>query len=176
MTRFDKLVFIHEISLVAIKIPAKLSGLYVDRLQKFLVCRPRLKRVQNLEDEPDKRLILLAESYSDLTLSFLPLELINFVKETDGEPTNYTITMSYDDFMVDDVLRRLLPENVEIPSSFEQVGHIAHLNLKDNVLPYKNIIGEVIMDKNPHIKTVVNKVGTIESEFRTFPMEVSTII
>lgn len=28
------------------------------------------------------------------------------------------------------------------------------------------------MDKNPHITTVVNKVGTIENEFRVFSMEV----
>lgn len=28
------------------------------------------------------------------------------------------------------------------------------------------------MDKNPHIETVVTKIGTIESEFRVFKMEV----
>lgn len=28
------------------------------------------------------------------------------------------------------------------------------------------------MDKNPHIQTVVTKIGTIESEFRVFNMEV----
>jgi Met-10+ like-protein len=32
--------------------------------------------------------------------------------------------------------------------------------------------GQVILDKNSNIRTVVNKVGTIETEFRTFPMEV----
>jgi len=69
--------------------------------------------------------------------------------------------------------RRLLPlEITEIPSSFEMVGHIAHLNLRDELLPYKEIIGQVIIEKNPKIKTVVNKVGKIETEFRTFPMQV----
>ncbi len=29
------------------------------------------------------------------------------------------------------------------------------------------------MDKNPTITTVVNKLSSIETEFRTFPMEVS---
>lgn len=46
------------------------------------------------------------------------------------------------------------------------------MNLREDVLPYKHIIGQVILDKNPILKTVVNKTGNIETEFRTFPMEV----
>ena len=41
-------------------------------------------------------------------------------------------------------------------------------------MPYKKVIAEVLVDKNPHIRTVINKtadVGT-ESEFRTFGYEV----
>lgn len=35
---------------------------------------------------------------------------------------------------------------------------------------------QVLLDKNtPQIRTVVNKIGTIENVFRTFPMEVVTI-
>lgn len=37
----------------------------------------------------------------------------------------------------------LLPDGMEVPSAFEGIGHIAHLNLKDEWLPYKHIIGEV---------------------------------
>ena len=55
--------------------------------------------------------------------------------------------------------QRLLPPGSEVPSSFESVGHIAHLNIRDELLPYKHVIGQVIMDKNPTITTVVNKVG-----------------
>ncbi len=40
------------------------------------------------------------------------------------------------------------------------------------MIPYKYLIAKVILDKNPGISTVVNKLGTIETEFRTFPMEV----
>jgi len=35
----------------------------------------------------------------------------------------------------DEVLRKLLPENVEVPSSMEQVGHILHVNLGEEQLP-----------------------------------------
>lgn len=54
--------------------------------------------------------------------------------------------------------QRLLPAGVEVPSSFESVGHIAHFNLRPEVMPFKHIIAQVVLDKNPTIRTVVNKV------------------
>jgi tRNA (guanine37-N1)-methyltransferase len=55
----------------------------------------------------------------------------------------------------------------------ELLNFTAHLNLREKYLPYKSIIAEVLLDKNPHIKTVINKVDTIgESEYRTFAYEV----
>lgn len=40
-------------------------------------------------------------------------------------------------------VQRLLPEGIEVPSSFETVGHIAHLNLREELLPHKHTIGQV---------------------------------
>ncbi len=46
-----------------------------------------------------------------------------------------------------------------MPSSFETVGHVAHLNLRDELLPFKRVIGRVLLEKNtPRIRTVLNKV------------------
>jgi tRNA (guanine37-N1)-methyltransferase len=56
-------------------------------------------------------------------------------------------------------LQKLLPEGIDVPTSFESIGHIAHLNLRPEQLPHKALIGQVIMDKNPTIRTVVNKVS-----------------
>lgn len=58
------------------------------------------------------------------------------------------------------------------PTSFEQVGSIVHVNLDDALLPYKYVIGQVLLDKVPSCRTVVNKVGKIVSPWRTFDMEV----
>lgn len=70
----------------------------------------------------------------------------------------------------------ILPEDAqgEIPVGFAIVGHVAHLNLRDEYLPYKKVIAEVLIDKNPGIKTVINKVDDVgtHSEFRTFAYEV----
>lgn len=67
----------------------------------------------------------------------------------------------------------MLPQGVEVPSSFETIGHIAHLNITGDLLPYKDVVAKVIYDKNqPRIKTVVNKVGSITNEFRVPTFEI----
>jgi len=68
------------------------------------------------------------------------------------------------------MLQKLLPEGSEVPSSFESIGHIAHLNIRDELLLYKGVIGQVIMEKNPHIKTVVNKVRPLPTEPEAYPL------
>ena len=49
----------------------------------------------------------------------------------------------------------------------------AHLNLREQFLPYKRLIAEVLLDKNPVIRTVINKVDEVgeQSEYRTFNYE-----
>ncbi|KAL7761424.1 hypothetical protein ACKLNR_007959 [Fusarium oxysporum f. sp. zingiberi] len=88
----------------------------------------------------------------------------------------YDIEIGYDSWSYLDVMKSILPDELheEIPSGFNTVGHVAHLNIRDQYLPYKNIIAQVLLDKNPHIKTVINKIDNVgsENEFRTFAYEV----
>ena len=42
------------------------------------------------------------------------------------------------------ILEGLLPKGIIVPSAFETVGHIIHLNLKEEHLPYKNLIAKVL--------------------------------
>ena len=88
---------------------------------------------------------------------------------------SHTIVLTYQDWTAEEILGRLLlPEGVkEVPSAFEAVGHLAHVNLRDELLPYKYLVGKVLLDKNsPRIRTVVNKLGSIDTKYRTFGMEV----
>ena len=50
----------------------------------------------------------------------------------------------------------------------------AHLNLRERFEPYKKLVAEVLLDKNPTIKTVINKTDFVgsDSAFRTFGYEV----
>jgi tRNA (guanine37-N1)-methyltransferase len=88
----------------------------------------------------------------------------------------YELHLDYDFWDYRDVMQSVLPEEVHdcIPTGFNTVGHVAHLNLRDHALPYKKLIGEVLRDKNPQITTVINKIDQVgeENEFRTFNYEV----
>ena len=55
------------------------------------------------------------------------------------------------------------------PDSIDHNLHVvslATLSAGDEHLPYKNLIGTVLLDKNRSIKTVIRKVGTIANEYR----------
>lgn len=46
----------------------------------------------------------------------------------------------------------------------------AHLNLRERYLPYQALVANVLLDKNPAIRTVINKTNNVgtNSEYRTF--------
>jgi tRNA (guanine37-N1)-methyltransferase len=43
-----------------------------------------------------------------------------------------------------DIMRKISPE--EVPNSYEIIGKIAHLNLREKFLPIKHLIGQIIID------------------------------
>ncbi|SPQ18880.1 436c88ac-492e-407a-a086-58614853c2d1 [Thermothielavioides terrestris] len=85
----------------------------------------------------------------------------------------YELQLDYDYWNYRDIMVSVLPEELhdDIPTGFNIA---AHLNLREHYLPYKHLVAEVLLDKNPQIKTVINKVDNVgsESEFRTFQYEV----
>jgi len=88
----------------------------------------------------------------------------------------YTVHMHYEHWSYSQLLAAVLPEDChdDIPGAFTLTGHLAHLNLRSRFLPYRHLIAQLILDKNPPVKTVVNKIEDVgaSSIFRTFPMEV----
>ncbi|CAL0310623.1 unnamed protein product [Lupinus luteus] len=126
------------------------------------------------------RLLLLDEQYSGRGVEELPEAVKAVLKEYAEKSITLTfelvrcrLTLFYDYWQMNEILEALLPEGVVVPSGFEIVGHIAHLNLRDEHLPHKKLIAKVVLDKNkPKIQTVVNKIDSIHNEYRTMQLEV----
>ena len=159
---FDKSQFDRTIALVAVNIPAKSCTAYTTVLKGWVLSRPRTKKIYDVAGDKERRLLVLSEELGgDLTLAMLPSIATEFIQQHDGHVESFQLQIGYDQLSVDTILRQLLPPSVvDVPSSFEQVGHIAHLNLREELLPYKHLIGHVILDKNrSNIRTVVNKVS-----------------
>lgn len=55
----------------------------------------------------------------------------------------YSFDMKYDNWDHAEIIKAVLPEELEAVTGFAIVGHIAHLNLRDGADDYKNLIGEV---------------------------------
>ncbi|KAJ3435637.1 tRNA (guanine(37)-n1)-methyltransferase [Anaeramoeba flamelloides] len=161
------------IKLVAIQVPAQKCHLVMSKLRKNVLKRAKNKSVIDSQKKGYK-LVLLKETITNKnTLEGLPERTIKFIKSLeDHEILIHELLVGYNELSPREILTEILPENCDVPSSFETVGTIAHINLHKEQLPYKYIIGKVLFDKNKHIKTVVNKIETISNEFRVFPMEV----
>lgn len=95
------------------------------------------------------------------------------MKEQGGSLIKHTLQLDYSYWTAEDILKAVLPESLceNPPTGFAITGHIAHLNLNKEYLPYKHLIGAVVLDKNNAIRTVVNKLDSIDTQFRFFKME-----
>ena len=59
---------------------------------------------------------------------------------------NYIINLDYNAMSENEILREIIPESIEVPTSYETIGHIARFTLRPQQLPYKYIIGQVYSD------------------------------
>ena len=175
----DRAAFTTVTHLVALRVPAQKCTALQKRLQGYILHKPKVRPIiPDPEAEtsetgaPRTRLLLLSEAVTSTEMLELPADLREYVLSEGAFPFMHDLELGYDVLSVEQVLRAILPQGMEVPSSFEQVGHVAHVNLRDGHMPYKDVIGQVLLDKNSRIRTVVNKVESISNEFRVFPMEV----
>lgn len=167
----DKSLFNATWRFLALSIPSKRTQEIRSKLSPLLLNKPRVNCVHRDEKDASRRVLLLSDELGN-EVSKIPQEHMDWIKQQkDLYFTDHSINVNYDYYSTEEVLTRLLPSGVEIPSAYEQVGHLIHLNLRDELLPYKFIIGQVLLDKVGGCKTVINKVGKIDTVFRTFDME-----
>ncbi|OLL26766.1 tRNA (guanine(37)-N1)-methyltransferase [Neolecta irregularis DAH-3] len=170
MKNLDRSLFHKTINLSAARVSGNQIPLFQRSCHQDVFKVPRLRSI--LQDGDD-RLILLRPGVLPDDLSTLSTPTRQFISQHSIKIEPYKLELDYSYWKTDDILSSILPKHLdEIPGGFTLVGHIAHLNLRDQYLPYKHIIGQVILDKNYSVKTVVNKLDIIDSQFRNFQMQV----
>ncbi|KAL3233915.1 tRNA (guanine(37)-N1)-methyltransferase [Nakaseomyces bracarensis] len=183
--------FVTRVPLCAVKFPDPRSISEFSRLYKDSILRvPRIPHVVKLGfaegHDPSRQVacdnqlvtkgVLLnddIEKVEDVE-KVLSEEAKNYLKEKNAEVIPYTYILDYNFWKAEEILRSVLPEEFleEIPTGFTITGHVAHLNLRNEFKPFDSLIGQVILDKNNKIECVVDKVSSIATKFRTFPMKV----
>lgn len=135
------------------------------------VFRSRKSKHICFDTQGDESMRVLQLGVEDV--SALPAEAQAAINEVGGTIVPHPVEFDYDYWTVEQVLRAILPAELEegAPSAFAMVGHLAHVNLREEYLAYRYLIGQVILEKTPRVRTVVNKLDSIETEFRVFAME-----
>ncbi|KAL4974949.1 hypothetical protein BDW66DRAFT_160854 [Aspergillus desertorum] len=145
-------------------------------LSKDILALPRLNTIQDIKkDNVVKKCLLLRETIKhDDTATWSPTinELVDDGVVGVGP---FDLTLEYDYWLHSDIISAVLPEELleEVPQGFTQVGHVAQLNLREQFIPWRHLIAQVLLDKNPTLRTVIRKTEDVgsQSEFRTFPYE-----
>jgi len=68
-----------------------------------------------------------------------------------------------------DSLRAKVPESLlsSLPRSYDIIGEIGIIELFEELAPFSSMIGEGIMEINPHLRLVLRKSGQVSGTFRT---------
>jgi len=161
------------LELAAVELPLQATSAALGRLQRLLVGVPGVAAVAPCGDAGRRRLLLSPALVPPGAAATLPPQLTALLEDVPGA---FLVTHSqprpYVSLTVAEVLRALLPAEVSPPAAWEEVGHIVHLNLRSEQLPWARLIGAVILDKHsPRIATVVNKASALTGEHRTFPLQ-----
>lgn len=138
-------------------------------IKKYCLKMRHMKAIQNRNNE--KYILLNPKILAWTDIEQVVRDSLAKVFVTEDNFSNTQLTINYDNYYADEIFKAVFPNTGEGFSSFSQVGHIIHLNLREHLLEYKSIIAQVLLDKVPRARTVVNKIDAIDNTYRNFEME-----
>ena len=124
-------------------------------LKPFFLKMHGFKPVQPCPEQKGRhRIYLDPDLFNDETTSkieSLESSLISVNKCDDDSVDKYLgyhdLELTYENYSYHDILRAILPEDGESISGYSIIGHILHLNLRDQAIPFKHLIGQVRNDE-----------------------------
>ncbi|KAJ8732258.1 hypothetical protein PYW08_014988 [Mythimna loreyi] len=176
MKVLDRDKFLRNIEVPVLKVKEENLSKITQICKSYFLKLEAFKPVRSIEDEENgqfKKCIYFSpekvSQWVDLSESDR-----NSLEQFDVTENNFDtkeIQLTYDNWRFETIFKAVLPENEEGVSGFSQIGHIIHLNLRDHLLEYRPLIGQVLVDKIKTCRTVVNKSNSIDNTYRNFSME-----
>ncbi|WKY12899.1 hypothetical protein Q1695_004037 [Nippostrongylus brasiliensis] len=144
------------------------------RLEKYLIRNlGRIKSIMNADDVKSKLYVFdpnIMKEDSEELKSHIETMVKEHAPDAKLHWDSTTLQVTFEDWDLRKILKAVLPSDLDF-SSYSQAGHIVHVNLRDNLLPYKTLIGQILLEKVGKCRTVVNKIDGITSEYRNFELD-----
>lgn len=120
VTQIVKEAFVQKKKIGALIIPSK----YCKKALEFpyLLKVPRMPSI--IKHDNSSRKVLLDFNVDFTAVDKLPKELQKFVAEVGGLLEEFELQVDYDYWSTDQILRSILPDELEVPGSFATIGHI----------------------------------------------------
>lgn len=146
MTQLDREQFNQTITVPFVNVPHQ--AIQSSKWKDTLLSLPSLKNVRDLQpiSKTHKQVLFdpdLIQTKEDL------IQKIPSIKQYIDESFDFTpVEITYANYSIDQVIKAILPDDlgkdkpINTGSGYSLIGHIAHFNLKDAVLPYKHVIGK----------------------------------
>ena len=143
MKVLDKAAFKKIVQVPVLQIPSARISELGKCLNKKMLKVLRVKPIAELPSDKSTKLLLLdpvkcpdVDSFTDDEKALMKNVGVDFASWQ-----YHDIELSYENWSHSEVLRAILPEESDGVAGFSSVGHILHLNLKDDVIEFKDIIG-----------------------------------
>ncbi|CAK9301709.1 unnamed protein product [Gordionus sp. m RMFG-2023] len=169
MKILDKSKFEFNTLVPSITINPKENSYGIKLIKSIILKIPNLLNpIKNIDNE---HCIYLLEPHYTKILKENDLNVLSLEKNLKSKIEFYKLSINYNNWKCADIFKAILPLENNSISSFSQIGHIIHLNLRECHQDYGSIIGQVLLDKIKTCQTVLNKKDIITHEYRNFEYE-----
>uniref|UniRef100_A0A1I7UVT9 tRNA (guanine(37)-N1)-methyltransferase n=1 Tax=Caenorhabditis tropicalis TaxID=1561998 RepID=A0A1I7UVT9_9PELO len=176
MTKLEKDAFRVAVDMPVIEIEARDAGVVSRRvrLEPYLIGH-KLKPLKNLLDSEKEGKKYLVFHPDEVQKEETKQKILEMIRRELGEEKalNWETLqkdLTFENWDTKSIFKAVLPEGIEY-SSYTQTGHIIHCNFADEILPFRYLIAEVLLNKVVNCKTVVQKGNIITNVYRNLDLE-----
>ena len=145
MKCLDKTKFQSTVKIPSVVVPTKSIKQLGKFWKKSMLKIRGVKSIANLSQEENEYKLFLLDPNKYKDVNGLSEKEKDKLLELDIDISSWKeldLDLTYENWTYSDTLGAILPEKSEGIGGFSQMGHIIHLNLKEELLDYKKIIGK----------------------------------